>query len=635
MIEKLRENSLRDHDNTVPPVSPGITRADREKQQKSSVLHINPEDDKCVDCGKIGNGRLLCNVCNETFCSVCWDKERAHRTGAVTTDGVPHEKTDRLVAQKIHFVLDAGDSERQAQLHKEDDATTWFGVCGFSVGKDQTDDVFFEDFGRYASIIAEGVAVAKPQANRRRDPRYPGLVSFVGVTGAGKSTLIKMLIELQSQQEQHFESPVVGAANEHLPTSGDVHLYKDPRSYHTKYPILYADCEGLQGGEREPLGAKSRHKEKEERKTTASFGRKIRKAYHSSRRELQWAKSPEQRTRQYAVTHLYPRLLFTFSDVIVFVSKNARVIENTMDLLVGWAAAALEKSSNQPVLPHLIIVSNESKSESKSAADDNQWDVSKTTQMLLDIPMLALEQNPNLEPLIKYWTRRGRPITTALDLLMAYYKTVKVVRMPTGARPKIMNEQATKLYDAIANACTASREQKHEVRMLLSADDLEPYLQYAFDHFCANLNEPFDFVKASWRNNVIPNDFGGSILRVAINMKQANKRLTAHQLLVELSAFVASCIVLDSTRKKIVGHADDIFPHHYMTFCDDALFDFCDQHWPCEYKKDGIRCVNVRAGHAKGEWHCTVLIQTAPPTCVVSRLTNFLAQVISLRMENL
>jgi hypothetical protein len=40
--------------------------------------------------------------------------------------------------------------------------------------------------------------------------------------------------------------------------------------------------------------------------------------------------------------------------------RRLRVIESVFEKLVDWAAAALEKSSNQPVLPHAIIVLNAS-----------------------------------------------------------------------------------------------------------------------------------------------------------------------------------------------------------------------------------------------------------------------------------
>ena len=56
--------------------------------------------------------------------------------------------------------------------------------------------------------------------------------------------------------------------------------------------------------------------------------------------------------------------------------------------------------------------------------------------------------------------------------------------------------------------------------MLLDADELQPYLQYAFDHFVNDLDTSFDFVQASFVNSPIPSDFGGNILKMAINMME-------------------------------------------------------------------------------------------------------------------
>ena len=208
------------------------------------------------------------------------------------------------------------------------------------------------DFGRFSTILGD---------SRVNDigHRYPQLISFIGQTGAGKSTLVKMLIEQQESQHSHlwatekqFPSPIVGhVTNEHTPTSGDVHLYADPMTYFGHSPMLYADCEGLQGGEKSPVGAMYRESDKKDkserswhdykpqpdvssetssRRSVAKpdlepqVRNKLRKSKRNDTRKLEWAVDAETRKRGYAVAELYPRLLYTFSDTVCFVIRNAR-----------------------------------------------------------------------------------------------------------------------------------------------------------------------------------------------------------------------------------------------------------------------------------------------------------------------
>lgn len=90
--------------------------------------------------------------------------------------------------------------------------------------------------------------------------------------------------------------------------------------------------------------------------------------------------------------------------------------------------------------------------------------------------------------------------------------------------------------------------------MLLNAEELHPYLQYAFDHFSNTLASPFDFVKAALFNSPIPLDIGGNILKLAIAIMQVwPNRLDGPRIFSELSYMVASCIMLDSARRKLRG----------------------------------------------------------------------------------
>ena len=65
------------------------------------------------------------------------------------------------------------------------------------------------------------------------------------------------------------------------------------------------------------------------------------------------------------------------------------------------------------------------------------------------------------------------------------------------------------------------------------------------------------------------------------------------------------CLLSADKSTFYIGGAELIFPE-YVEHCDNALEDFCDRYWPCEFvlsrksktgKKIGGRCVNVRSGH--------------------------------------
>ena len=76
-----------------------------------------------------------------------------------------------------------------------------------------------------------------------------------------------------------------------MPTSGDVHLYSDPGTYHSPEPIMYTDCEGLEGGENAPIAVRS-HAHR--MKTVEHLKRKARQALP---RDIVWANTSETEKR--------------------------------------------------------------------------------------------------------------------------------------------------------------------------------------------------------------------------------------------------------------------------------------------------------------------------------------------------
>ena len=140
-------------------------------------------------------------------------------------------------------------------------------------------------------------------------------------------------IKTNQTREAQFPTPVVGSINDNIPTSADVHLYSDPDTIWTDLPVLYADCEGLEGGVSAPkaeghkLQEKARFPTPEFGKSTGTNARKRlqRKGFNAAARKIRWAQNDKEKSqREYAVTELYPRLLYTFSDVVVFVLRNVK-----------------------------------------------------------------------------------------------------------------------------------------------------------------------------------------------------------------------------------------------------------------------------------------------------------------------
>ncbi|EUC48828.1 hypothetical protein COCMIDRAFT_2285 [Bipolaris oryzae ATCC 44560] len=553
----------------------------------------------CDSCSVHTQPIWNCSYCDMNFCDDCWGKQGPHKLGRKGPDGLPHEKANPTIVQRLKDILaPPQDYYEQQILHVEDEDTTWFGIA-----RDNHNKSILDDRGRYAAIMADS-------NTDEYQFRYPQIVSFVGQTGAGKSTLIKMLIDQQERihgsREWVFPSPVVGSmTNSNIPTSCDVHLYSDPTTYLSEYPMLFADCEGLEGGENTPISAQYREKASHTSEEKGK-GRDMRREYpklqkisrglNRTRLEIKWANSPEKTKRQYAVTEFYPRLLYTFSDVVVFVLRNAKTFESTvLTLLIKWARSSIEKSVNQPILPHAIIALN----AASTKVDHSAWDPEHATESLLADVAGAVDRDPAFKELKEYWIRKGRNIHTVKDLLLCYYSSITVVRIPGDGRYMMIDEQIQKLHDTLSKRCRESFNMKRKSRMLFNSDSLNVYLHSAFEHFSNDLNKPFDFINASFKINPIPLNFGGNILKLAVAMKARYDDPT--KIFEELSFMVASCIGLDCVRQNFKGPADRILEKQYRSHCEAALEDFCAFYWPCTFSyRHRSRCVNVKALHSKG-----------------------------------
>jgi len=120
----------------------------------------------------------------------------------------------------------------------------------------------------------------------------------------------------------------------------------------------------------------------------------------------------------------------------------------------------------------------------------------------------------------------------------------------------LVHKKVKQLYESISIACLASLDARNRARMVLDAQDLECYMRDAFSVFAESFEASFDFGKTLLRNSPIPAGFGGNIskLLLAITNKWKDiRKVSADQILTELSYMVASCIMLDVARHKNKG----------------------------------------------------------------------------------
>ncbi|UKZ79100.1 hypothetical protein TrVFT333_006850 [Trichoderma virens FT-333] len=386
--------------------------------------------------------------------------------------------------------------------------------------------------------------------------------------------------------------PVPGLVDDNLPTTGDVHLYADPATYYDQSPILFADSEGMTGGENTPRGIEFCSTDDSE---SAKKARNLVK--DRIIKTLSWGNEPKKNSREFAVKSLFPRILYTFSDVIVFVLREARIFEDVLHLLVEWAAVSISKSVNQPSRPHVIIVLN----AAEMTTDDRQWEPEFATDKLLEDYKDSVNNVPYLQNICSS-LKLSRSIKTTKDLLNYYYLSVTVLKIPRKGHYMQIDAQLIKLYDNISSKCAESHDIKKRTRMLLNAERLPRYVNAAYDHFTQDLDEPFDFVTEARRDLSPPQDFGGHVLNFILFMydQWETTGIPMSGLFYRLAEPIASCVMLAATRDKTQGTFSSLLQDMYKAPLSDAVSEFCDKWLRCSFKKDGNSFVNTKLSHEKG-----------------------------------
>ncbi|KAF8540174.1 hypothetical protein BDD12DRAFT_980545 [Trichophaea hybrida] len=510
---------------------------------------------ECEGCDT-KEGLSWCHICDVTVCNDCWGRQAAHGSGRKQQTRGNHEQTELGLRDIINWILRPNNDKDTDGRHAMDYITKWFGV---SIQPGDEGDVSLQTTPRYRELSVGG-GVTQNQ--------YPALISFVGETGAGKSTLISALMKIgglddQSQDNnQSIRTPVIGNLSDlDTPTSSDVHLFPDPATRNSERPLLFADCEGLDGGNKLPIAARAVLR-------IGKFGTNL-KGKRFQELRIKWA-TGEKRSRGWMVKKFYPRILFTFSDVVCYVTKNFRTMEVVISRLIRWANAVFQTSVNQPLLPYAIIIVNAL--EDKGAQDNSGWWEDDPTIAQLDKHTDSFKDDPFLEGLARQWRIRGKEIHTLKDLISCYYCGIKIICVPhMNAAPSRINTQYRKLQGLIKNASMETYKMRCNAELLMNSEELDIYFSYAFNHFSQNPTKPFDFLNAAFQHS--PSRQRSNI----ISLRQQP----------------------GLWRPDTAAAAEMV--SKYERFCYAAQEEFYQHHWPCNYRdRKGRRCVNVATKHQKG-----------------------------------
>lgn len=451
----------------------------------------------------------------------------------------------------VQDVLHSEDEpEKLRQLHEQNAETRWFNIRNRN---SQPMLYVYDRFGSLCKSVLDGGSEA-PKS-------FPTIVSFIGKSGVGKSTLIRAMLllgnlDLQQVQADEISLPTANQSRmeafrkarwsqgampvtrsghiNHLvdPTTLGVHLYRDgggstaPHSNSDDFN-LFTDCEGFFTGATQTNA---------ERLTADRSRTPVNEDAAESNLLYREPVTADSYTKygQEGAELYYAKFLYSVSDVVVFVTNEDQNITRLLVSALEWAAAAILHSVNYPSRKTLIIVRNGAIGRSQQIIDSESLE-----QLYLERQKMILWKTSNiLQEFVKDYNSRqdkySRRIYDNRDLYdVLFHKTICFcIPHLIGIEEygdETMFTQYLKLRTLIDDSCQRAIDLRSKMWMKYNVSSFSQMLFAAFEHFRIN-DKPFNFSDVARISKPSPQSLPSHIanyLRLALDDQESSEESKA------------------------------------------------------------------------------------------------------------
>lgn len=450
----------------------------------------------------------------------------------------------------VQDVLHSEDEpEKLRQLHEQNAETRWFNI------RNRNSQPMLHVYDRFGPLC-ESVVGGSGGASKS----FPTVVSFIGKSGVGKSTLIRAMLllgnlDLQKVQADEISLPTANQSRmqafrkarllqgampvtrsghiSHLidPTTLGVHLYRDggdssaPHSNSDDF-TLFTDCEGFFTGatqtNAERLTADKSRTLVNEDTTESNL------LYREPVTADCYTKHGQEGAELY-----YAKFLYSVSDVVVFVTNEDQNITRLLVSALEWAAAAILHSVNYPSRKTLIIVRNGAFGRSQ------QIDSDSLEQLYLERQKMILWKTSTIlqEFVNEYNSRQDKYCKRIYDNRDLYdvlfHKTIcfcipHLIGIDEYS-DETMFTQYLNLRTLIDDSCQRAINLRSKMWMKYNVSSFSQMLFAAFEHFRIS-DKPFNFSEVARISKPNPQSLPSHIanfLRLALDVQQPSEKSKA------------------------------------------------------------------------------------------------------------